>query len=755
MRTEVHHITPLAPPLIGDENPTSDLNTDEVAAASLKAGIQAAQSGDRATARREFLRVTELAPQNEAAWLWLSSISEYPEELLVFLNKVLEINPDNERAIEWKRATNSLLAKTFVQCGIDAANEGQRDFAIGCFQRALDHDLSNEVAWLWLASLAGSDEERLGCLERVLNINPENIEALEAHKNTRESINRSHLQSAKAAVLSGNRLELEELLSAILGQDPNNEEAWLLRSHFAESFEEKTKSFEQVLRINPANAVAMVSLDSLGCLFSESEQAKNDADKVAVQADPKTRPNMFFVEGLINDSVNGVLDYEHVTDKNPTQDLELPEHIAAAITERDNFRQLDENHFDAVTDSDDRARQDPNLAESTRPHPIEQPAEVESSAFFSVHEDKLDKYASRGFAGLDLAQVLHDQTNDPEVAPNGSYNSGLHQNEDQALGDPYQTAAISLPNDSMNSSEVECAGTGDTSPETRGHDISDDETHIVDPQDENEPAETHANGDAVLLPESVETHCPFCKDLNEPNSEVCGSCMAILSLSDIEKLIDNQNADTPVLRLAVDEMESQRGTRNFDEATLVNLGIGHLNLRNLQYGFECLQRASKLNPDNAALAERVNALRSRIEEVKSCQDDQDLVSKGKTILVVDDSPTVRKLIAEKLKSSGHTVFCSADGVEALKSLENTVPDLILIDINMPTMDGYQACSLIRNNPATKNVPIIMVSGKDGPFDEVRGKMVGTTGYITKPFGPETLMKTVETYLSREVPDNAE
>src|SRR5687768_11612313 len=86
----------------------------------LNHGIRSAQAGNRSEARTALFRVTELDPANESAWLWLASISEYPEELLVFLNNVLEINPTNNRAMEWKVATNSLLAKTFVQRGIDA-----------------------------------------------------------------------------------------------------------------------------------------------------------------------------------------------------------------------------------------------------------------------------------------------------------------------------------------------------------------------------------------------------------------------------------------------------------------------------------------------------------------------------------------------------------------------------------------------------------------------------------------------------------
>ncbi|MBK6749099.1 MAG: response regulator [Acidobacteria bacterium] len=123
--------------------------------------------------------------------------------------------------------------------------------------------------------------------------------------------------------------------------------------------------------------------------------------------------------------------------------------------------------------------------------------------------------------------------------------------------------------------------------------------------------------------------------------------------------------------------------------------------------------------------------------------------KGKTILVVDDSATVRKLISSKLEKSGHQVICAVDGVEAMATIETIVPDLVLLDIAMPRMDGYQVCKLIRSNEAVKDVPVVMISGKDGFFDKVRGRMAGTTGYITKPFGPETLMKALETYLIPE------
>ena len=90
----------------------------------LKKGIASAQGGDRDQARKLLSQATAINPASEDAWMWLASISEYPEELLAFLNRVIEINPANEKANEWRSATNSLLAKTFVKRALAARNDG-------------------------------------------------------------------------------------------------------------------------------------------------------------------------------------------------------------------------------------------------------------------------------------------------------------------------------------------------------------------------------------------------------------------------------------------------------------------------------------------------------------------------------------------------------------------------------------------------------------------------------------------------------
>ncbi len=118
-----------------------------------------------------------------------------------------------------------------------------------------------------------------------------------------------------------------------------------------------------------------------------------------------------------------------------------------------------------------------------------------------------------------------------------------------------------------------------------------------------------------------------------------------------------------------------------------------------------------------------------------------------TILIVDDSPTVRKILSLTLEKEGYKVVAANDGVLALAALGSLLPDLIFLDITMPTMDGYEVCRRIRKNPRTASVPVVMLSGKDGFFDKVRGRMAGATEYLTKPFQAPEVLRSVAAHCS--------
>lgn len=116
---------------------------------------------------------------------------------------------------------------------------------------------------------------------------------------------------------------------------------------------------------------------------------------------------------------------------------------------------------------------------------------------------------------------------------------------------------------------------------------------------------------------------------------------------------------------------------------------------------------------------------------------------GVKVLVIDDSNTIRRSAEIFLKQGGYQVLLAEDGFDALAKVNDHEPDLIFCDILMPRLDGYQTCAIIRRNQKFADVPVIMLSSKDGLFDKARGRMVGSQDYLTKPFTKDQLLQAVE------------
>lgn len=117
-------------------------------------------------------------------------------------------------------------------------------------------------------------------------------------------------------------------------------------------------------------------------------------------------------------------------------------------------------------------------------------------------------------------------------------------------------------------------------------------------------------------------------------------------------------------------------------------------------------------------------------------------SSGLRILVVDDSATIRRSAETMLATEGHEVVTAENGFEALSKVARHNPDLIFVDIMMPRLDGYQTCAIIKNNSQYRSTPVVMLTSKDGLFDQARGRVVGSDLYLTKPFTKEELLGAV-------------
>lgn len=118
------------------------------------------------------------------------------------------------------------------------------------------------------------------------------------------------------------------------------------------------------------------------------------------------------------------------------------------------------------------------------------------------------------------------------------------------------------------------------------------------------------------------------------------------------------------------------------------------------------------------------------------------------ILVVDDEEHIQELIKFNLENNGYKVICASDGIEALKLSKKEFPQLIMLDLMLPGMDGYDVCKEIRRDSSISNIPIIMITAKGEELDKILGLELGADDYITKPFSVRELVARTKAMLRR-------
>jgi DNA-binding response OmpR family regulator len=120
--------------------------------------------------------------------------------------------------------------------------------------------------------------------------------------------------------------------------------------------------------------------------------------------------------------------------------------------------------------------------------------------------------------------------------------------------------------------------------------------------------------------------------------------------------------------------------------------------------------------------------------------------KTNTLLIVDDDPNIFQLLNVNLENAGYRVLKASDGEEAIEMALTETPDLIILDIMMPKIDGYQVCRKLRENEQTHLIPIIVLSARDKPSDKIKGLKLGADDYLTKPFDMDELLARIDTRL---------
>lgn len=123
-----------------------------------------------------------------------------------------------------------------------------------------------------------------------------------------------------------------------------------------------------------------------------------------------------------------------------------------------------------------------------------------------------------------------------------------------------------------------------------------------------------------------------------------------------------------------------------------------------------------------------------------------MAAADKRILICDDDPAILRVLQVNLEVEGYETLLAHNGEEALEIADRDKPDLIILDIMMPRLDGYQTCERLKAADTTKDIPVVFLSAKAQESDIQKGKEYGVAAYLTKPFDPDTLVETIEQLL---------
>ncbi|MGB3211152.1 MAG: response regulator [Desulforhopalus sp.] len=249
--------------------------------------------------------------------------------------------------------------------------------------------------------------------------------------------------------------------------------------------------------------------------------------------------------------------------------------------------------------------------------------------------------------------------------------------------------------------------------------------------------------------------CLFCWSLVRSGAEYCGMCRGLQRISKIEQ--GGQHATEELLHtLSLYEEESLKDPGNSRIAYCLCLGF--CSLGKFDQAREYINKALKISP-REPLFIKASALLQPLKkpvrqepvpkETPALNAPLSGLGKGdseQTILVVEDSKTARKVVSLVLGRKGYNIIEATSGTEALLAIEGVTPDLVLLDVMLPDMTGYEVLTAIRKSSGLSDVPVVMLTGKRAPGDRLKGMLSGSNEYLTKPFNPAKLLSVLGKYL---------
>lgn len=266
----------------------------------------------------------------------------------------------------------------------------------------------------------------------------------------------------------------------------------------------------------------------------------------------------------------------------------------------------------------------------------------------------------------------------------------------------------------------------------------------------------------------VARKCYFCWTPLNRSATACPNCQGSLIIN-AEALQHVGEMDAKVAGEAQDRYLRILRRHPRSLTAVYCLALIQMNLGRLKEALVYLDKASKMAPERAVFTSQLKLLLEHLAsqsqdmgadgtaeateavvpppiEVEDAAPLNRPVTPQRVILVVEDSATTRKVIAITLTRNGYKVIEAGDGLEALSKISEERPDLIMLDVILPKMDGYKILAIIKGNAEFKDIPVIMLTSKDGFLNKVKGRMAGSSAYLTKPFDPEQMLQEIRKHI---------
>jgi DNA-binding response OmpR family regulator len=256
-------------------------------------------------------------------------------------------------------------------------------------------------------------------------------------------------------------------------------------------------------------------------------------------------------------------------------------------------------------------------------------------------------------------------------------------------------------------------------------------------------------------------HCFFCWAPVSKKQSICHYCHAHLDINEyffhVQFFDSKKEPDLKIITQSFQRLTKATTLDQNNAKAHFLLAMAHINLDQWEEALEELEKARRVDPANNPYQKQLEILSDFMNDLGSFFSENrpkeeiplprpPTEDEAKFIMVVEDSTTTRTIIKRMLVTEGYNVIEAKDGIEAIAKFAEKTPDLILLDIIMPGLDGYQTLAILRKKHDFDNIPVIMLTAKDSLIDKFKGKMSGSTEYLTKPFQSLDLIKKIRQHL---------